>query len=369
MNNNTIGLRLAQPEDLAQLSKIEQACFSSDRLSKRSLRHWLGAKHALFLVATSYDAIVGYGLVWCLKGTRLARLYSLAVLPAYRGQGIAQLLLSELEQLTQRKGRAYLRLEVSALNHAAISLYKSLGYQVFGAYSDYYGDGSEALRMQKRVARYDGKGIRLHVPWYKQTTEFTCGPAALLMAMHSLDSRTVLKQVDELAIWREATTIFMTSGHGGCHPVGLALSAIKRGFKAQVFLTQLSALFLDGVRSEEKKQVMCTVHDEFILQAHKLRCALHEKPLELDQLYELLKAGCGVLMLISTYRLDGKKAPHWVCVTAIDEHCVYVHDPDLDASQQAIDCQHVPIGLEEFSKMATFGKNRLRAAIAIEKLS
>ncbi|BBN80908.1 GNAT family N-acetyltransferase [Pseudoalteromonas sp. A25] len=369
MNNSAITLRLAQLGDLTQLSKVEQTCFSSDRLSKRSLKHWLSAKHALFLVASSQKEIVGYGLVWCLKGTRLARLYSLAVMPAYRGQGIAQLLLSELEQLTQRKGRAYLRLEVSALNHAAISLYRSLGYQVFGAYSDYYGDGSEALRMQKRVARFDGKGVQLQVPWYKQTTEFTCGPAALLMAMHSLEKSTMLRQIDELAIWREATTIFMTSGHGGCHPVGLALSAIKRGFKARVFLTQLSALFLNGVRSEEKKQVMCTVHDEFIAQAYNLGCELNETPLELERLYELLKAGYGVLMLISTYRLDGKKAPHWVCVTAIDEHCVYVHDPDLDASQQAIDCQHVPIGLEEFSKMATFGKNRLRAAIAIAKLS
>ncbi|MCF6436271.1 GNAT family N-acetyltransferase/peptidase C39 family protein [Pseudoalteromonas sp. MMG022] len=365
MNSNAVTLRFANSDDLAQLAKIEQSCFSNDRLSVRSLRHWVGAKHGLFLVACCDDAVVAYALVWCLKGTRLARLYSLAVLPAYRGQGIAQLLLSELELLTQRRGRAYLRLEVSALNKAAISLYKSLGYQVFGAYSDYYGDGSEALRMQKRVARFDGKGIQLQVPWYKQTTDFTCGPAALMMAMHSLDSEQPLTQVQELAIWREATTIFMTSGHGGCHPIGLALSAINRGFNAQVFLTQLTPLFLEGVRSDDKKQVMSVVHQEFVSQADALGCQLNDKPLELEQLHKLLKCNHRVLMLISTYRLDGKKAPHWVCVTAIDDHCVYVHDPELDSSQQSIDCQHVPIGLEEFNKMATFGKNRLRASIAI----
>ncbi|CAM4249427.1 GNAT family N-acetyltransferase/peptidase C39 family protein [Pseudoalteromonas byunsanensis] len=365
MNSNAVTLRFANSEDLAQLTTIEQSCFSSDRLSVRSLKHWLSAKHGLFLVASSDGVVVAYGLVWCLKGTRLARLYSLAVLPAYRGRGIAQLLLNELELLTQRRGRAYLRLEVSTLNQAAISLYKSIGYQVFGAYSDYYGDGSEALRMQKRVARFGGKGTQLQVSWYRQTTDFTCGPAALLMAMNSLDDTKSLTQIQELAIWREATTIFMTSGHGGCHPIGLALSAISRGFSAQVFLTQLTPLFLEGVRSEDKKQVMRTVHEEFVTQANTQGCLLHDKPLELEQLHKLLKSNHRVLMLISTYRLDGKKAPHWVCVTAIDDHCVYVHDPELDPSQQSIDCQHVPIGLEEFNKMATFGKNRLRASIAI----
>ncbi|WP_440053933.1 GNAT family N-acetyltransferase/peptidase C39 family protein [Pseudoalteromonas sp. T1lg65] len=358
-------LRTAILSDLQALIKVEQSCFNTDRLSSRSFKHWLQAQHALFIVATLQQEIVGYGLVWCLKGTRLARLYSLAVLPSHRGRGIAQKLLNELEHLTQQRGRAYLRLEVSASNHGAIKLYKSMGYQVFGAYSDYYGDGSEALRMQKRVARFDGNGVALPIPWYRQTTEFTCGPAALMMAMQSLHSSIELSQAHELELWRTATTIFMTSGHGGCHPIGLALCAIQRGFRAQVFLTQLTPLFLEGVRSEEKKQVMRTVHETFMTQANESGCVLHESSLELEHLYALLKDNHRVVILISTYRLDGKKAPHWVCVTAIDDNCVYVHDPDLDAAQQSIDCQHVPIGKLEFARMATFGKSKLRAAIAI----
>ncbi|MEI8641673.1 N-acetyltransferase [Pseudoalteromonas sp. Hal099] len=90
---------------------------------------------------------------WCgaHKGTRLARLYSLAVIPTVQGKGIAKMLLAALEKQTSERGRIYLRLEVAVNNESAIGLYKSMGYRVFGQYSDYYDDHSDALRMQKNI--------------------------------------------------------------------------------------------------------------------------------------------------------------------------------------------------------------------------
>ena len=41
----------------------------------------------------------------------------------------------------------------------------------------------------------------------------------------TLDPGLTLDRTLELRVWREATTIFMTSGHGGCGPDGLALAA------------------------------------------------------------------------------------------------------------------------------------------------
>tara|TARA_R110001583_G_scaffold39399_4_gene126218 strand:+ start:2542 stop:2793 length:252 start_codon:yes stop_codon:yes gene_type:complete len=43
--------------------------------------------------------------------------------------------------------------------------------------------------------------------------------------------------------------------HGGCHPVGLALAAQARGFNAKVNINSSEPLFVDGVRSEDKKQM------------------------------------------------------------------------------------------------------------------
>ena len=79
-----------------------------------------------------------------------------------------------------------MRLEVSEDNKGAIALYQRLGFSQFGMYNEYYEDKSDAIRMQK-VLNYPSSTAEVDVyPWYQQTTEFTCGPASLMMAMAQL---------------------------------------------------------------------------------------------------------------------------------------------------------------------------------------
>lgn len=73
--------RIAVDSDLNALEQLEQQSFVSDRLSRRSFRRWIKAHHGLLLLAEDHRGLLGYGLVWLHKGTRLARLYSLAVSP------------------------------------------------------------------------------------------------------------------------------------------------------------------------------------------------------------------------------------------------------------------------------------------------
>ena len=261
--------RLATKEDLNALVDLENACFQTDKLSPRSMKRWIQSEHAVLLLAEENSLVIAYGLVWCHRGTRLARLYSLAVNPSMRGKGLARELLAQLEVHASKKGRLYMRLEVSKSNQAAITLYEQSGYRIFGEYSDYYDDHMDALRMQKQIRHSQIELEQKTIPGYQQTTEFTCGPASLLMAMNNQNSDIAMSQESELDIWREATTIFMTSGHGGCHPIGLALAANKRGFETSVFLNTQEPLFLEGVRSLKKKNIMHVVHDQFLDQALK----------------------------------------------------------------------------------------------------
>ena len=221
--------------------------------------------------------------------------------------------------------------------------------------------------MQKQIRHSKVELEQKTIPWYQQTTEFTCGPAALMMAMHSQNSAYEMSQMNELDIWREATTIFMTSGHGGCHPFGLALAAKKRGFESSVFVNIQEPLFLEGVRSIKKKNIMRVVHNQFLTQAQDQKINIAYEEISQTRLQALLEEGYAVLMLISTYRLDGKKAPHWVMLTSMDELCLYVHDPDLDTQQQPVDCQYLPIAKKDIDKMSAFGSGRLRTAIAIRR--
>ena len=361
-------IREAAEADLPRLLQLETNSFSTDRLSRRSFLHWIKARHGILLVAEAEGGTWGYGLALLHKGTRLARLYSLAVDPAVRGKGIGRKLIKQLEERAAARGRLYMRLEVAVGNQTAIELYESMDYRIFGRYPDYYDDHTDALRMHKRIRFPSAELVSLApTPWYRQSTQFSCGPAALMMAMARID-RTVEPSLDlELDIWRESTTIYMTSGHGGCHPIGLALAAHARGFEARVVLNRKGPLFIDGVRSAHKKEIMSVVDARFRKKAKEAGIAMTYAEAPLKNVETALKAGEAAIVLISTYRTTGSKAPHWVTATAIDDLCLYVNDPDASENRTAIDCQHIPIAREDFEKMSVYGNSRLRTAVIIAR--
>ncbi len=362
----TVLIRNAQLTDIDALVALETACFETDRLSRRSFKHWLAADHRALLVADVEKTVAGYILIIYHPGTRLARIYSIAVSPQYRGLGLAKQLMAAGEQAANEDGRLYLRLEVSVDNTQAIKLYETQGYQKFGIYRDYYQDHKDALRYQKRIRRYRDTLQHRSVHWLRQTTPFTCGPAALMMAMHGINRAYQPSQEEEINLWREATTIFMTSGHGGCHPIGLALAAKRRQFSVEVWINKTTTLFIDGVRNEEKKQIVELVDTCFKRQAAEQGITLHFANITQNELIAAFKTGAIPVILISTFLLDRKKAPHWVVMSGFDDDCLYMHDPDPDDGRQSeIDCQFIPIAREDFDRMSCFGKNRLRTAVII----
>ena len=365
---NTVILRPARSEDAERLREIEVESFATDQLSLRRIKHWIKANNKIMIVAEQRGKILAYGLALLHRGTRLARLYSIAVAQEARGIGLSKQMLHDIENQAAEKGRLFMRLEVANDNIAARTLYEHMGYQVFGTYKNYYDDHQDALRMQKRIRYRPANALNQDVPWYEQTTEFTCGPASLMMAMASLAPKRIkLNQELELDIWREATTIFMTSGHGGCHPIGLGLAAKRRGFKSQVFVNKDGPLFVVGVRNSHKKAVMGTVDRHFRKQAKAEGVSVKNLNVTQEMIEKWLKQGSAVIILISTYRMDGRKTPHWVTLTGMDDQCLYVHDPDpmVLEDQTDLDCRHVPIAREDFAKMSAFGSERLRTAVVI----
>ncbi|MEO1901800.1 MAG: GNAT family N-acetyltransferase/peptidase C39 family protein [Alcanivorax sp.] len=363
--NSIFTLRPALPHDLDALTALERRCFDSDRLSRRSFRHWIRQAHSGLILALAPDGgLAGYALVILQRGTRLARLYSIAADRAWRGQGLGDALMDAAEQYAHEEKRLYLRLEVRRDNAGAIRLYERRGYKLFGYTPDYYEDHEDALRYQKRLHYTPERHAGREIPWVRQSTEFTCGPACLQMALAALLQRAP-REREELLIWREATTIFMTAGHGGCHPLGLALAAEARGLTAQVYCNQRGPLFLDSVRDENKKRVIETVHEHFEEEVRERGIPVRYRELTAARLDKALKQGEVAIVLISTWRLDGRKAPHWVVVSGADRECFYIHDPDPADDQVPLDCQHVPITRDRFEKMIRYGQSRLRTAVIV----
>ena len=129
--------------------------------------------------------MLGYALVLFHEGTSLARLYSIAIDPRARGIGLGQKLLEAAEQAARDNDRAHAPGSAPGQpwRHR---LYERNGYRPFATVRDYY--ETTAKRCASRTHPQPGHDQRRHVPFYRQTTDFTCGPACLLMAMGALQS-------------------------------------------------------------------------------------------------------------------------------------------------------------------------------------
>lgn len=372
LHMSDLQLRQATNEDLSVILQLEHLCFTEDRLSRRSFRRFLDMPRDRLIVAeTKHEGeseLLGYCLVLMSAATRMARIYSIAVLPTARGRGIGEKLVKAAEHEAAEAGRILMRLEVREDNSGAIALYKRLGYRQFGTYRDYYEDHGTALRFERRILFYEPTREFLPVPYYPQTTDFSCGPAALIMAMSALDEQQPLNTLEELKIWREATTIFMLAGHGGCGPHGLALSAWNRGFEANAWLSTEGPLFRDTVRSDEKKRVLELVHEGFLQDIGQTSIQLHHNPLTLEAMEQALHNGQIPVILISTWQLNRSRVPHWVTVCAMDDQFVYLHDPEIDVAdgETVADKQYLPVDRRVFSQISRYGRIQpLQAAVIV----
>jgi len=362
-------IRVATLADLDALVAIENSCFETDRLSRRNFRYMLTKAKAELLVAEDdVKQVIGYVLVLFHAGTSLARLYSIAVLPGHQGKGLGKQLMTAAEASALENECVNMRLEVRQDNADSISLYEKLGYHRIGAYRDYYQDHMDALRMEKRLVPSLEPSM-VHVPYYQQTLDFTCGPAALMMAMKALDKDLQMNRQEELRLWREATTVYMTSGHGGCGPYGMALAAHHRGLDVEIYVNDEGALFVDSVRDEEKKEVIRLVQEDFLQQIEASDVALYFRALSIEEIHQAFDEGAIPVVLISSYRIYHEKFPHWVVITGFDEHYVYVHDPyvDEEKGKTRTDVVNMPIAQKDFQRMARYGKSGLRAALLIRE--
>ncbi|MBK1721606.1 ribosomal-protein-alanine acetyltransferase [Thiocystis violacea] len=361
-------IRAAIVSDLSALLRLEEAAFETDRINRRQFRYLLTRGRARTLVAHEGGVLLGYVLVLFSRATSVARLYSIAVSEQARGRGIGRLLVVAAEQAAWEQDRAYMRLEIRRDNLASQTLFEHAGYRRFGVLSDYYEDHMEALRYEKLIAPGLKPELK-RVPFYEQTLDFTCGPSSLMMAMQALKPSLVLSRTLELRIWRESTTIFMTSGHGGCGPLGLALAANRRGFDVAVYVSDKGVLLVDSVRSPEKKEVMRLVHEDMLAEAEQRGIPVNYETLRIADLQARWDAGVVPLVLISSYRIYQEKFPHWVVITGFDEHFVYVHDPyvDYENGETTLDSIDMPIQRDEFSRMARYGRVGLQAVVLVSE--
>ena len=103
-------------------------------------------------VAEDGNTIVGYCGVFVPAPGIEADILTVAVLPAYRRQGIAKEFMRQIEAYAVEKEASAMMLEVELTNESAIRLYESLGYMKLSVRMDYYGPGKDAHVMRKEFS-------------------------------------------------------------------------------------------------------------------------------------------------------------------------------------------------------------------------
>ena len=120
--------------NLDELVQLEERCFSGGWSQSQLLAH-LEHPRGISLGVFAPD-LVGFILLSTLFDE--AELLQIAVLPEYRGEGLAQQLLSAASSLFESSQITRLMLEVRESNTAARSLYKGFGFIEDGRRKAYY---------------------------------------------------------------------------------------------------------------------------------------------------------------------------------------------------------------------------------------
>ena len=367
-----IEIRVGTTTDLNALLELETKVFTTDRMSRRSLRHFLSSPTARVLIAEIERRIAGSAVVLFRPNSTVARLYSIAVAPHSAGRGVGPMLLAAAEEAALDNDRLYLRLEVHEKNHRAIARYRKAGYQQFGRHHQYYEDKGHALRFQKLLKPSIAR-LRRPPPYFHQTTEFTCGPACMMMALAWSDRAFRPSPAYEFRLWREATTIFMSSGPGGCEPYGLAVALKRHGLSPEVHVSRRGPYFLETAISADKRRVMRVTQEDFRREAEALGITTHltgphESALQ-STLMNAFDAGAAAIVLVSGHQMMPTGLAHWVFAFGHEGRYVLVHDPaairDDEGAAAAPETYAVPWSI--FARMTRYGPDKLRAAVLIRK--
>jgi ribosomal-protein-alanine N-acetyltransferase len=142
INNQEILIREMTLEDSRQVFELDQICFT-EAWSLESFEYEMSEnKFARYYVSETEDQkIVGYCGIWHILDE--GHITNVAVMPEFRGKGLAQEIVSILIDKSLKVGIKTFTLEVRKSNQSAINLYKKFGFLEAGIRKGYYSDNNE----------------------------------------------------------------------------------------------------------------------------------------------------------------------------------------------------------------------------------
>lgn len=200
--------------------------------------------------------------------------------------------------------------------------------------------------------------------YYAQTTLFTCGSVAALIAADAFGRGALHGDAGdrdrEIEFWR------LASNYPACEPVGLAVALQERLGTAAVEV----ALDHDGPVLLERMSgfdydFRAELQTESRRQAEALGMTLRRDRVSVAEIAQRLAGGEFALLLIDEAPMHGETGPHWVAAHAAAHDIVLLQDPwiSLDAGETWVDTHDMPVRWGELDRLVRWSDEGYRGVI------
>ena len=194
-------------------------------------------------------------------------------------------------------------------------------------------------------------------PYYRQTTNFTCGAVVALIAQVQAGTvpRGSLDRPAELTLWRGATNF------PACEPVGLGV-AVRRTWPSSpvtVYLDTDRPVLLDSY-PEEEREWRAVLQSASRADAAQAGVPIDPHHLSLTELRDAVARGEHVLLLVSLEAMQGFDVPHWVLCHGTVPGAVVIEDPWTNAAtgDTWVDAHLLPVADPSLDSMSAMEQDR-----------
>lgn len=173
--------------------------------------------------------------------------------------------------------------------------------------------------------------MKIKVPYYAQTAEFTCGPACVLMILKFLDPLLKLNRTLEFEVWRQCNMI----GVRGADPFGMSVPLLDAGYSAHL-TTQCRRMIDPDLWKHRLREHEFTPEDVrlavFGIAENRKRAlgrglTVEYGRLTVEHVIMVFNEGFIPVALVHMGVVHQLDIPHWVVVTDAGEDHVTLNDP------------------------------------------
>ena len=202
--------------------------------------------------------------------------------------------------------------------------------------------------------------------YYAQTTLFTCGAVAALIAAEDAAAGGFDGGADdrdlELGFWRGA------SNYPACEPVGLAVALRDRlgGAPVEVHLNLDGPALLEGYTGFEH-DFRALLQEESHRQAAERGIPVGRDRVEIAEVLRRVAAGERALLLIDEAPMHGEAGPHWVIAHAVVGGAAVIEDPwvNVETGETWVDTHALPVAPDDLDRLVRWGDDGYRGVIFV----